>query len=203
MRSLRAMSLVLVIGVGLPTHAHAHDDGEILDITPADVAFTLEMRFPNHDEGSIIPDAPCSVMISVPNVVTGQRVPVPRTVDGACPRRFSTEIVNAWPLQVEFEPAGCMEEDSSTCTHFITHDLATETSESVDPERCEVVIDEATARETVRRKPVRHLTSLERDYLLGQPPAPADLREPQRPEGPLFLEGGDGTVEEDGDLLDD
>jgi hypothetical protein len=162
------MGFVLAIGVGLPMHVQAHEDaGELLDIVSLDLAFTLEMRFPNYGEQTIFPDLPCGATVSVPDVVAGQRVPIPRTAEGACPRRVTTQLLNEAPTMIEFEPAGCMEETPPTCTHWIQHSVLIETSESVDDERCEVVIDEAKARDTIRRKVLRHLSEAESRRFLG------------------------------------
>src|SRR5690242_1289357 len=148
MRSLPAMGLVFAIGSGLPMDAHG-DAGELLDIVFLDLGFTLEMRFPNYGEQTIFPDFPCGATIAVPNVAAGQRVPIPRTIAGACPRRVKTQLVNEPPPMIEFEPAGCAEDTPRTCTHWIQHSVLIETAESVDVERCEVVIDEAKARDTI------------------------------------------------------
>lgn len=168
MKSLPIIGLVLVIGVATPARGYARDDSsELLDIVPLDL-FRLEIRLPNHGENTVIANAPCSITIAVPHVVEGLHVPVPRTIDGDCPRRVSTEVVLEEVSQpVEFEPEGCMETLPSSCTHWIQHDVMIETSEAFDSQSCEVVIDLANAHDTVRRKILRHLTESEVEAVFG------------------------------------
>jgi len=126
---------------------------------------------------------PVGRMIVVTHVVTGQRIPLPRAADGTCPRRIpSVEVDGASrALPIEFEPAGCLEKNPATCTHWIQHDIGEESSTHFDTATCEVVVDEAIARDAVHRKILRHATPLQIDHFLGQPPSSADLMNPGTP----------------------
>ena len=182
MRKVAAIGLALVIGLALPGDAQAmrhgrsrHTDDDAPRGNPIDLEFTLAIRLPDEDWSPDTEAVPCSRWITVPGVVEGQRVPVPKRADGTCPRRVKTEILSDLPTQVEFEPEGCMDEVPSTCTHWIQHAISAETSEYFDEDRCEVVIERAIARDDVHRKVLRRLTPIEIDHFLGQPPTPADL----------------------------
>ena len=140
------------------------------------------IHLPDFDSGAAADDLPCGRVIVVSGVVTGQRIPLPRAADGSCPRRTPTiEESAGGPTPVEFEPEGCLENHPPTCTHWIQHKIGYESSVHVDTDRCEVVVDEAIGRDEVHRKVLRHATPLQIDHLLGQPPAPADLTEPEPP----------------------
>jgi hypothetical protein len=120
----------------------------------------------------------------VRDVVTGQRIPLPRAADGTGPRRAKAELSPGdLPTPIEFEPEGCMENGPSTCTHWIQHAISADWwSASVDLDRCEAVIDKATAHDTMRRKVLRRMTPLQRDHFLGQPPPPMTARILSRPD---------------------
>jgi hypothetical protein len=158
------------------------DDGPLRG-TPIDPDITIKIHLPDFDGGTAADDLPCGRVIVVSHVVTGQRIPLPRAADGSCPRRAPTieESGERGPTPIEFEPAGCLDNHPPTCTHWIQHKIGDESSVHVDTDRCEVVVDEAIGRDEVHRKVLRHLTPLQIDHLLGQPPAPADLTEPEPP----------------------
>jgi hypothetical protein len=167
MRSLAAVGLAFLIALSAPGTAHPGDRvrsrSEAVDDSlrgnPIECDFTLEVHLSDCRAGNSIAtafDESCERReLSVPHVRTGQRIPLPRTADGSCFRHVTTEIDGMPPLRIEYEPAGCLENTPQTCTHWIQHKTGAETSEHVDYDRCEVVIDEAIARDEVHRKVLR------------------------------------------------
>lgn len=194
MRIPSIVALVLLMGLGPRTAAYSDDGaaswtlteeevdetGEALTGTPIDGQFTLKIHLPDSNRRNPLDlearnddeTRPCGGgVISVPGIVQGQHVAVPRAADGSCPR-FTTEIVSEDPpTEIEFEPEGCMASAPRTCTHFLAHGITETTSEYPDYDRCEVVIEQAIMRETVRRKALRHVTPQQIADVLGEPPA--------------------------------
>lgn len=79
-------------------------------------------------------------------VVEGDRVPIARSPDGTCPR-VQTELAT-YPEEVPLE----FEEDGQ---HLWSPASTSRTSEHVDHERCEVVIDEARSQIQWERVPIK------------------------------------------------
>src|SRR5215210_7546549 len=108
MRKWTAIGLALLIAVGFAqprTDARSlPEDDEPLRGTPIDVEFTLTIRLPKCDSGADGDDRSCGRVITVPGIVMGQRVPLPKKADGSCPRHVRTELNSDIPLRVEFEP---------------------------------------------------------------------------------------------------
>ncbi len=145
MRTFAAIALALLIALGAPGRALPKEGDEWLGTIPVDAEFMLTIRLPKCDEDTKDDDPSCGRTIAVPHVVKGQRISVPRTTDGACPRSVRDEILSEdLPHPGRVRAGGLSERQPVlTCTHFIALGVTTEASEHFDPDRCEVVIDAA------------------------------------------------------------
>src|SRR5262245_11920991 len=126
MRNWSAIGLALLVAVFAQPRTDARslpEDDEPLRGIPIDVEFTLTIHLPKCDSGADGDDRSCGQVVTVPGVVTGQRVPLPTRADGSCPRRVRTEINSDIPPRVEFEPDGCLNDNAAPCTHWIQHSI--------------------------------------------------------------------------------
>ena len=173
MRSSSIVGLALLMVVSLPRCAAATEDaGEWLGRITVDFGFEFTIHLPWDRSNA---EGPCGRVMAVPDVAMGERIPLPRNADGSCPVRAQAELSDSLlPLTVEFEPEGCLDVTPPTCTHWIQHGISTTTSESIDDENCEVVIDMAIARDDIRRTVLRPAPPELIELILGQLPAPDD-----------------------------
>ena len=101
--------------------------------------------------------------VEVRGVVKGQRIPLPRGNDGRCRTDAIVEAEGMRSGKVEIDPDR---------QHWTVHEIETTESHRIDEDTCEVVVIEASERERVRRRVVRHARPGFVDHLLTQPPAP-------------------------------
>jgi hypothetical protein len=121
------------------------DEKENLAPIVVDPQATLTIRYPGDEPPLHGQHAGPPVRPDIP-VVEGQRVPITRSPDGSCPKvrvdlRTYPEAPPAW-----FEDDG---------RHMWFPDSSSQTSERVDVERCEVVVDEAKSQIEWKRIRIR------------------------------------------------
>jgi hypothetical protein len=98
----------------------------------------------------------------VPNVVTGQRIPLPRAADGSC--REDTEVTidatNAKPFEYDADRR-----------HWTQHQIETRVMHGVDYDNCELVLDAVEGTDRVKRRVIKRNTPPAFDRMLLQSPA--------------------------------
>lgn len=140
--------LVVVISVlasaGL---ARASLDGEELKGDPIEPDATMIIDLPEDEaarEGARagLNAAPPHTM-TVPNVATGQRIALPRAADGSCRTDAITGVTGTPQDRAEFDPDG---------RHFYQHDIQVRLTTTIDDVACELGVEEAIARDHVRKR---------------------------------------------------
>lgn len=141
---------IALLGLGLllanPTHSWpGSNDRERLDPIDVDPRAALTIWYPGDPKQ--LPWQPGPPFRPSIAVIEGDRVPISRSPDGACPR-VQTELTT-YPEDVPLE----FEEDGQ---HLWSPASTSQMSEHVDSERCEVVIDEARSQIQWERVPITY-----------------------------------------------
>lgn len=150
-RTLLGLTLLLLSPTPSWSESAERERLEPIDVDPR---AALTISYPGDPKQSLMEDGP-KFRPSV-SVVEGERVPISRSPDGTCPR-----------VKVELEtypedPEVLFEDDGQ---HLWAPQSASETSEEVDLERCEVVIVRARSQIRWERIPIKRPDARVRKHL--------------------------------------
>jgi len=148
---LRHVSFLSLVGLLMSPAAQAGDSTALKgDPIPVEATITIDLAdaepnlFARQAAG-----LPVTHLRSVAGVVEGQRIPLPRTAEGAC--------ITAVMVGVQGPTANPPVEFSADGTHFTQHDISRQVGTSLDETTCELVVTTAQARDHVKIKRVKRI----------------------------------------------
>lgn len=128
--------------------AHAESDNIPLKGTEVVPEATLMIDLPEAmPTGNDMRAGGIQHLIEVSGIYTGQRIALPRAIDGTCRYDAVVTIDGGPELRVEIDPDH---------RHWVQHQLTSSISTQLDEATCEVVVTEARATDLVRRRHLKH-----------------------------------------------
>jgi hypothetical protein len=147
------LSFLFLVGLLMMTPAAQAGDSTALKGDPIPVEATITIDLASEEPAIAARQAaglPVTHLQSTPGVVEGQRIPLPRTADGAC--------ITAILVGVQGSSTNPPVEFSTDGTRFTQHDISQQVGTSIDETTCELVVTTARAADHVKTKRVKRLS---------------------------------------------
>ena len=147
----RLWLFLFLVGLMMSPAAQAGDSTALKgDPIPVEATITIDLADAEPDLlARQAAGLPVTHLRSVTGVVEGQRIPLPRTTEGAC--------ITAVVVGVQGPTTNPPVEFSADGTRFTQHDISQRVGTSLDETNCELVVTTAQARDHVKTKRVKRL----------------------------------------------